>query len=70
VRTSQLPSAELAEQFGGSLWGSLMVSLLLGIAERPNSREVAAVPATPQLRFWNLIRYRLSHDCSASSSSS
>jgi hypothetical protein len=30
--------AELAEQFGGLLWGSLMVSLLLGIAERPNSR--------------------------------
>jgi AcrR family transcriptional regulator len=35
-------TAELAEQFGGLLWGSLMVSLLLGVAERPNSREVAA----------------------------
>jgi AcrR family transcriptional regulator len=34
--------AELAEQFGGLLWGYLMVSLLLGVAERPNSREVAA----------------------------
>ena len=34
--------AELAEQFGGMLWGNLMVSLLLGVAERPNSREVAA----------------------------
>jgi hypothetical protein len=34
--------AELAEQFGGLMWGNLMVSLLLGIAERPNSREVAA----------------------------
>jgi AcrR family transcriptional regulator len=34
--------AELAEQFGGLLWGSLMVSLLLGVAERPSSREVAA----------------------------
>jgi AcrR family transcriptional regulator len=34
--------AELAEQFGGLLWGNLMVSLLLGVAERPNSREVAA----------------------------
>ncbi|MDB6042248.1 MAG: TetR family transcriptional regulator [Gammaproteobacteria bacterium] len=34
--------AELAEQFGGLLWGILMVSLLLGVAERPNSREVAA----------------------------
>ena len=34
--------AELAEQFGGLLWGNLMVSLLLGVAERPNAREVAA----------------------------
>jgi hypothetical protein len=34
--------AELAEQFGGLLWGNLMVSLLLGVAERPNIREVAA----------------------------
>jgi AcrR family transcriptional regulator len=33
---------ELAEQFGGLLWGNLMVSLLLGVAERPNAREVAA----------------------------
>ena len=34
--------AELAEQFGGLLWGNLMLSLLLGVAERPNSREAAA----------------------------
>lgn len=34
--------AELAEQFGGLLWGNLMVSLLLGVVERPSSREVAA----------------------------
>jgi AcrR family transcriptional regulator len=33
---------ELAEQFGGLLWGNLMVSLLLGVAERPNSRAAAA----------------------------
>jgi AcrR family transcriptional regulator len=33
--------AELAEQFGGLLWGNLMVSLLLGVAARPNLREVA-----------------------------
>jgi AcrR family transcriptional regulator len=33
--------AELAEQFGGLLWGNLMVSLLLGVAERPKSRELA-----------------------------
>ena len=36
------PPAELAEQFGGLLWGTLMVSLLLGVAARPNSRELAA----------------------------
>ena len=34
--------AELSEQFGGMLWGNLMVSLLLGVAEWPNSREIAA----------------------------
>jgi AcrR family transcriptional regulator len=34
--------AELAEQFGGLLWGNLIVSLLLGVAKRPNSREFAA----------------------------
>ena len=34
--------AELAELFGGLLWGNLMVSLLLGVAQRPNSREAAA----------------------------
>jgi AcrR family transcriptional regulator len=34
--------SELAEQFGGLLWGTLMISLLLGVAKRPNSREVAA----------------------------
>jgi len=33
--------AELAEQFGGLLWGHLMVSLLLGVAKRPNPREIA-----------------------------
>ena len=34
-------SAELAEQFAGLLWGNLMVSLLLGVGVRPNSREAA-----------------------------
>jgi AcrR family transcriptional regulator len=34
--------AELAEQFGGLLWGTLMISLLLGVVVRPNSRELAA----------------------------
>lgn len=34
--------AELSEQFAGLLWGHLMVSLLLGVAERPSPREIAA----------------------------
>jgi AcrR family transcriptional regulator len=34
--------AECAEQFAGLLWGNLMVSLLLGVAGRPNPREIAA----------------------------
>jgi len=33
--------AELAEQLAGLLWRDLMVSLLLGVAERPNPREIA-----------------------------
>jgi AcrR family transcriptional regulator len=33
--------AELAEQFAGLLWRDLMVSLLLGVAERPKPRETA-----------------------------
>jgi AcrR family transcriptional regulator len=33
--------AELAEQFTGLLWGHLMVSLLLGVAKRPNPRQIA-----------------------------
>jgi AcrR family transcriptional regulator len=32
--------AELAEQFAGLLWRDLIVSLLLGVAERPKAREV------------------------------
>jgi hypothetical protein len=32
---------ELAEQFGGLLWRDLMVSLLLGVDERPNAHEIA-----------------------------
>mgnify|MGYP001601889143 CR=1 FL=1 len=30
-----------AEQFAGLLWRDLMVSLLLGVAERPGPREIA-----------------------------
>jgi AcrR family transcriptional regulator len=33
---------ECAEQFSGLLWGNLMVSLLLGVAKRPNPQEIAA----------------------------
>ena len=33
--------AQLAEQFAGLLWCDLMVSLLLGVAERPSPREIA-----------------------------
>jgi AcrR family transcriptional regulator len=33
--------AELAGQFSGLLWHDLQVSLLLGVAERPNPREIA-----------------------------
>jgi AcrR family transcriptional regulator len=34
--------ADLVEQFGGLLWGNLMVSLLLGVAKRPSVRELTA----------------------------
>ncbi|HZC24107.1 MAG TPA: TetR/AcrR family transcriptional regulator C-terminal domain-containing protein, partial [Candidatus Binatia bacterium] len=33
--------ADLAEQFTGLLWGSLLVSLLLGVTRRPSPREMA-----------------------------
>lgn len=33
--------AELAKQFAGLLWRDLQVTLLLGVAERPNPREIA-----------------------------
>jgi AcrR family transcriptional regulator len=33
---------EMAEHFFGLLWGSRMLGLLLGIAERPSAREIAA----------------------------
>jgi AcrR family transcriptional regulator len=34
--------ADLAEQFTGLLWRDLMISLLLGVAERPNPRAIEA----------------------------
>jgi hypothetical protein len=33
--------AELVDQFIGLLWRDLMVSLLLGVVDRPNPREIA-----------------------------
>jgi len=34
--------ADLAEQFAGLLWRDLLVNLLLGVAQRPNPRAIAA----------------------------
>jgi len=34
-------AAQLAEQFNGLLWGDLLGSLLLGVANRPSKREIA-----------------------------
>jgi AcrR family transcriptional regulator len=34
-------AGQLGEQFAGLLWRDLMVSLLLGVAERPTPREIA-----------------------------
>lgn len=34
--------ADLATQFSGLLWRDLMISLLLGVAERPNPRAIEA----------------------------
>jgi AcrR family transcriptional regulator len=33
---------DLAEQFSGLLWRDLMISLLLGVAQRPNARAIEA----------------------------
>jgi AcrR family transcriptional regulator len=32
--------AEIAEQFSGLLWGNLMLTLVLGVADRPSSHEI------------------------------
>jgi AcrR family transcriptional regulator len=44
AEASGLPTgrpAELAARFAGLLWRDLLVSLLLGVAKRPNPREIA-----------------------------
>jgi AcrR family transcriptional regulator len=46
--------AELAEQFAGLLWGHLMVNLLLGVAERPNPREIAGRARSAAAAFLQL----------------
>jgi AcrR family transcriptional regulator len=45
---------ELAEQFAGLLWRDLMVSLLLGVVERPNSQEIAARAHNAAIAFLQL----------------
>jgi AcrR family transcriptional regulator len=61
--------AELAEQFGGLLWGNLMVSLLLGVAERPNSRELAARARDATAAFLQLHPIPINATMPASTSS-
>jgi AcrR family transcriptional regulator len=48
--------AELAEQFAGLLWRDLMVSLLLGVAERPSPREIARRARNAAAGFLQLHR--------------
>jgi AcrR family transcriptional regulator len=46
--------AELAQQFAGLLWRDLLVSLLLGVAERPNPREIAGRARDATVAFLQL----------------
>lgn len=46
--------SELAEQFGGLLLGDWMVSLLLRVAERPSSRDIAARARNATAAFLHL----------------
>jgi AcrR family transcriptional regulator len=46
--------AALAEQFGGLLWRDLLVSLLLGVVERPNPREIAGRARDAAVAFLQL----------------
>jgi AcrR family transcriptional regulator len=45
---------ELAEQFSGLLWGTLMISLLLGVASRPSPSVIAARAAAATAAFLQL----------------
>lgn len=55
--------AELAEQFAGLLWRDLLVSLLLGVAERPTPREIAGRASDATAAFLRL--HPLPKDASA-----
>ena len=46
--------AELAEQFFGLLWRDLMVSLLLGVEDRPKPREIAGRARDTAAAFMHL----------------
>jgi len=46
--------ADLAEQFFGLLWRDLMMSLLLGVAERPNPRAIEARAREAAVAFLHL----------------
>lgn len=48
----------LAERFAGLLWGTLMISLLLGVVERPSSREIAARARDAAAAFLQLYEVR------------
>jgi AcrR family transcriptional regulator len=57
--------AELAAQFAGLLWRDWMVSLLLGVVERPNSRAIAERARAATAAFLQL--HPLPHDGGTSS---
>jgi AcrR family transcriptional regulator len=57
--------AELAEQFRGLLWGDLMVSLLLGVAERPNLREIARRARNAAVSFLHICDQVILSDSSS-----
>jgi len=56
--------ADLANQFAGLLWRDLQVTLLLGVAERPNAREIERRARDAAAAFLQL--HPLSNDAPAS----
>ena len=46
--------AEMAEHFSGLLWGNLMMSLLLGVADRPPPREITRRASAATAAFFQL----------------